>query len=188
MEYSTTLNPHCLKDRSVTTVSVGHETATFKPVHRRAAALHSAHDHQYRGRLLALALDRLDAATEHQRCQVDELEQRDQRDCRRRHDQDAHRQSPRGQPILSAEDALDYSRQLLQGTPVVEAFLFGEEHRWARVAVFVEVFGETALGAGETDEVIDFVRLRFDEEIRFLGGIALEAEALGDLVAFLRTG
>ena len=39
-------------------------------------------------------------------------------------------------------------------------------------------------GAGEADEVIDFVRLRFDEEIRFLGGIALEAETLRDLVAF----
>jgi hypothetical protein len=32
--------------------------------------------------------------------------------------------------------------QSLQGAPVVEAFLFGFEQRFARVAVFVEVFGE----------------------------------------------
>ena len=70
--------------------------------------------------------------------------------------------------------------------PVVEAFLFGFDQRFARVAVFVEVFGETAFSAGEADEVIDFVRLGFDEEIRFLGWIALEAEALRDLVAFAR--
>ena len=49
----------------------------------------------------------------------------------------------------------------------------GFEQRLARVAVFVEVFGETAFGSCETDEVIDFVRLRFDEEIQFLGRIAL---------------
>ena len=41
-------------------------------------------------------------------------------------------------------------------------------------------------GAREADEVIDFVCLRFDEEILFLGRIALEAEALRDLVAFAR--
>jgi len=63
----------------------------------------------------------------------------------------------------------------LQHAPVFEAFLLGLEQRLARVAVFVEVFGEAAFGARETDEVIDFVRLRFDEEIRFLGRIALEA-------------
>ena len=61
--------------------------------------------------------------------------------------------------------------------PVVEAFLFGFDQRLARVAVFVEVFGEAALRAGEADEVIDFVRLRFDEEIRFLGRIALETRS-----------
>ena len=72
-------------------------------------------------------------------------------------------------------------RQLLQYVPVVETFLFGFDQRFARVAVFVEVFRETAFGAGETDEVIDFVRLRLDEEIRFLGRIALETQALGDL-------
>jgi len=33
---------------------------------------------------------------------------------------------------------------------------------------------------------MDLVRFRFDEEIRFLGRIALEAEALGDLVALAR--
>lgn len=31
--------------------------------------------------------------------------------------------------------------------PVVEAFLLGFDQRFARVAVFVEVFGETAFGA-----------------------------------------
>ena len=62
-------------------------------------------------------------------------------------------------------------RQLLQGAPVFEAFLFGFEQRLARVAVFVEVFGETSFGARKADEVIDFVRLRFDVEILFLGGI-----------------
>ena len=70
--------------------------------------------------------------------------------------------------------------------PVVEAFLLGFDQRFAWVAVLVEVFGETAFGAGEADEVINLVRLGFDEEIRFFGGIALEAEALGDLVAFAR--
>ena len=70
--------------------------------------------------------------------------------------------------------------------PVVEAFLFGFDQRLARVAVLVEVFREAALGAGEADEVIDLVRLRFDEEIRLLGRIALKAEALRDLVAFAR--
>jgi len=70
--------------------------------------------------------------------------------------------------------------------PVVEAFLFGFDQRFARVAVFVEVFRKAAFRAGEADEVIDFVRLWLDEEIRFLGRIALEAEALGDLVAFAR--
>ena len=77
-------------------------------------------------------------------------------------------------------------RQLLQGAPVVEAFLFGAEQRFAWVAVLVEVLREAAFRFGEADEVIDFVRLGFDEEIRFLGRIALEAEALGDLVAFAR--
>jgi len=56
----------------------------------------------------------------------------------------------------------------------------------ARVAVFVEVFGKATFRAREADEVIDFVRLRLAEEILFLGGIALEAQALGDLVAFAR--
>ena len=42
--------------------------------------------------------------------------------------------------------------------------------RLARVAVLVEVFGEAAFGARKTDKVIDLVRLRFDEEIQFLGG------------------
>ena len=64
--------------------------------------------------------------------------------------------------------------------------MFGFEQRLARIAVFVEVFGEAAFGLGEADEVIDFVRLRFDEEIRFLGWIALEAETLGDFIAFAR--
>jgi hypothetical protein len=36
-------------------------------------------------------------------------------------------------------------------------------------------------GTGEADEVIDFVRLGFDEEIRFLGRITLGAETFGDL-------
>ena len=70
--------------------------------------------------------------------------------------------------------------------PVVEAFLFGFDQRLDRVAVLVEVFGEAAFRAREADEVIDIIRLWFDEEIRFLGRIALETEALGDLVAFAR--
>ena len=60
------------------------------------------------------------------------------------------------------------------------------EHRFARVAVFLEVFREAAFGAREADEVIDFVRLGFDVEIRFLARIALEAEARGGLVALSR--
>ena len=58
--------------------------------------------------------------------------------------------------------------------PVVEAFLFGADQRFAWVAVLVKVLREAAFGAGETDEVIDFVRLRFDEEILFLRRIAVE--------------
>ena len=77
-------------------------------------------------------------------------------------------------------------RQLLQGAPVVEAFLFGFDQRLAWVAVLVEVFREAAFRAREADEVIDLVRLRLDEEVRFLGRITLEAEALRDLVAFAR--
>ena len=53
--------------------------------------------------------------------------------------------------------------------PVVETFLFGEEHRLARVAVLVEVFREAAFGAREADEVIDFAGFRFDEEIMLSG-------------------
>ena len=41
-------------------------------------------------------------------------------------------------------------------------------------------------GPREADEVINFVRLWFDEEILFLGRIALEAEALRNLVALAR--
>ena len=70
----------------------------------------------------------------------------------------------RTQPQLS-----NNPRQFLQGAPVFEALLLCLEQRLARVAVFVEVFRETAFGAGEADEVIDFAGLRFDEEIRFLG-------------------
>ena len=70
--------------------------------------------------------------------------------------------------------------------PVVEAFLFRLDQRLARVAVFVEVFRKATFGAREANEVIDFVRLRFDEEILFLGWIALEAQALRDLLAFAR--
>ena len=77
-------------------------------------------------------------------------------------------------------------RQFLQRAPVVEALLFGFDQRLTRVAVFVEVFREAAFGAREANEVIDLVRLRLDEEIRFLGRIALEAEALCDLLAFAR--
>jgi len=44
------------------------------------------------------------------------------------------------------------------------------------------MWGESAFGARETDEGIDFVRLRFDEEILFLGLMALEAEGLGGFV------
>jgi len=41
-------------------------------------------------------------------------------------------------------------------------------------------------GLCETDEVIDFVRLRFDEEILFVGRIALKAQSWRDLLAFAR--
>ena len=68
-------------------------------------------------------------------------------------------------------------RQLLHGVPVVEAFLFGLGQRLAQVAAFVEVFREAAFGASEANEVIDFVHLRFDVEILFLGRIVLKAEA-----------
>jgi len=44
----------------------------------------------------------------------------------------------------------------------------------------------SAAGVREADEGIAFVRLRFDEGILFPGRIALEAEALRDLVAFAR--
>jgi hypothetical protein len=84
-------------------------------------------------------------------------------------------------------------RQLLQGAPVVEAFLFRADQRLARAAVLVcscvrenAADFSRAFGAREADEVIDFIRLRIDEEIRFLGRIALEAQAVGDLVAFAR--
>ena len=77
---------------------------------------------------------------------------------------------------------LNNPRQFLQRAPVVKAFLFGANQGFARVPILVEVLREAAYSAREADEVIDFVRLRFDEEIRFLGRIALEAEALGDLV------
>jgi len=82
-------------------------------------------------------------------------------------------------------------RQLLQHAPVVETFLLGFKQRLAWVAVFVcscvrenAADFSPAFGAREADEVIDLVRFGFDEEIRFPGWIALEAEALGDLVAF----
>jgi hypothetical protein len=45
------------------------------------------------------------------------------------------------------------------------------------------VLREAAFGARKADKVIDFVRLRFDEEIQFLRRIALETQALRDLVA-----
>jgi len=61
--------------------------------------------------------------------------------------------------------------------PVVEAFLFGFDQRLAGVAVFIQVFGEA-------NAVIDFVRLGFEEEIRFLGRVALEAEELRDFSPF----
>ena len=41
-------------------------------------------------------------------------------------------------------------RQFLQGAPIVEAFLLGFDQRFARVAVFVEVFGEATAGAPES--------------------------------------
>ena len=49
------------------------------------------------------------------------------------------------------------------------------KQRFARVTVFVEVFGKAAFRAREADEVIDLVRLRFDVEILFLGGASIAA-------------